>query len=105
MHTEFNFTVEAKVFQGTLAMTQPRILAAMLFLPMFNRQFLPGPLRYAVGACLRLIVVPSLRRSMPRWISAGPAAGAAGQRRAMVGMFLDWLAALPFWIFGPSASS
>ena len=51
MHTEFNF-VEAKVFLGTLAMTQPRILAAMLFLPMFNRQFLPGPLRYAVGACL-----------------------------------------------------
>ena len=94
----FNF-VEAKVFLGTLAMTQPRILAAMLFLPMFNRQFLPGPLRYAVGACLRLIVVPQLAPQYAALDIGWPRLLALLAKEAMVGMFLGWLAALPFWIF------
>ncbi|AEE67494.1 type III secretion protein [Bordetella pertussis] len=98
MHTEFNF-VEAKVFLGTLAMTQPRILTAMLFLPMFNRQFLPGPLRYAVGACLGLIVVPQLAPQYAALDIDWPRLLALLAKEAMVGMFLGWLAALPFWIF------
>ncbi|HBO9374432.1 TPA: EscT/YscT/HrcT family type III secretion system export apparatus protein, partial [Pseudomonas aeruginosa] len=44
MTSGINF-VEAKVFLGTLALTQPRILALCAMLPLFNRQLLPGMLR------------------------------------------------------------
>ncbi|MBV7485192.1 type III secretion system export apparatus subunit SctT [Bordetella sp. BOR01] len=90
---------EAKIFLGTLALTQPRILAMCLMLPLFNRQLLPGLLRYAIGAAMGLILVPALA---PRyaaidlgWIELVLLVA----KEVFVGLVLGFLVAIPFWIF------
>ena len=90
---------EAKVFLGTLAMTQPRILAMCLMLPLFNPQILPGMLRYAVGAALGLVMVPAL---LPAYAAAQPDAVQLVlivAKEVLVGMAMGFMVAIPFWVF------
>ena len=51
---------EAKAFIGTLALTQPRILAMFIALPLFDTQLVPGLLRFSVAAALGVVMVPAL---------------------------------------------
>ncbi|KAB0614671.1 type III secretion system export apparatus subunit SctT [Castellaniella defragrans] len=92
-------TAEIHVFLGSWALTQPRLLALCGMLPLFNRQLLPGLLRYALCAALGLVLVPMV---MPRY--AGLDLGAAGllllvAKEVFVGLVLGFMVALPFWIF------
>ncbi|NMK50026.1 type III secretion system export apparatus subunit SctT [Achromobacter sp. Bel] len=91
--------VEAKVFLGTLALTQPRILALCVMLPLFSRQLLPGMLRYALGAAIGIILVPALA---PRY--AVMDLGVIDVvllvvKEVFIGMVMGFLVAIPFWIF------
>ncbi len=91
--------VEAKLFLGTLAMTQPRILALCLMLPIFNRQLLPGMLRYAVSAAIGLILVPALA---PAYAAAQPdtlTLVLLVAKEVFIGLVMGFLVAIPFWIF------
>ena len=45
---------EAKSFIGTLALTQPRILAMFIVLPLFNSQLVPGLIRFGIAGALGL---------------------------------------------------
>ena len=91
--------VEAKVFLGALALSQPRILAMCLMLPIFNQQLLPGMLRYGMAAALGLVLVPML----------APAYAAADLgtlelvglivKEVFIGLVMGFLVAMPFWIF------
>lgn len=91
--------VEAKTFLGTLALTQPRILAMCLMLPLFNRQILPGLLRYAVAAVIGLVLVPMLQ---PRYaevdVSLVELIAIIG-KEVFIGLVMGFLVAIPFWIF------
>lgn len=51
---------EAHSFITTLALTQPRILAMFIALPLFNAQIIPGLLRFAVASTIGLVMVPAL---------------------------------------------
>src|SRR6218665_1090026 len=90
---------EAKAFIGTLALTQPRILAMFIALPLFNTQLVPGLLRFSVAAALGVVMVPAL--------SAEVAVADLGAlqllllvlKEAFVGFVIGYLAAIPFWIF------
>jgi len=90
---------EANVFLGSLALSQPRILAMCAMLPLFSRQMLPGMLRYSVCAALGLVLVPMLA---PRYVQLD--LGALDilllmAKEIFVGLVLGFLVALPFWIF------
>ncbi|OZI46656.1 type III secretion system export apparatus subunit SctT [Bordetella genomosp. 5] len=90
---------EAKIFLGTLALTQPRILALCVMLPIFSRQSMPGMLRYAVAAAIGLIIVPVL---MPRYAAFDPSwidLVLLVAKEVFVGLVLGFLVAIPFWIF------
>lgn len=92
---------EAVSFIKTLAVTQPRILAMFIALPLFNAQLIPGMLRIAVAGALGLVMVPAL----------APTVGAAAAtldpamllllmlKEAFIGFVIGYLAAMPFWIF------
>ena len=92
---------QATAFIKTLALTQPRLLAMFIALPLFNAQLIPGMLRFAVAGALGLILVPVLAPQV--------AATAAGLhplalvllmlKEAFIGFVIGYLAALPFWIF------
>lgn len=90
---------EANTFLATLALTQPRILALCAMLPLFNRQLLPGLLRYAVGAAMGLILVPALAPGYAAadftWIDIILLV----VKEVFVGLVLGFLVAIPFWIF------
>jgi type III secretion protein T len=90
---------QANVFIGTLALTQPRILALFAMLPLFARQLLPGMLRYAVATGLALVLVPMLA---PRYAELD--LGAVDVllmmvKEVFVGIVMGFLVAIPFWIF------
>jgi len=87
-------------FVKALALTQPRVLAMFIALPLFNVQLIPGLLRFGIAAALGLVMVPAL----------APMAGAASEldavvllllmlKEAFVGFIIGYLAAIPFWIF------
>jgi type III secretion protein T len=91
--------VEAKVFLGTLALTQPLILALCVMLPLFNRQLLPGMLRYALGAAIGIILVPALA---PRYAVIDMSVFDVVLlvvKEVFIGMVMGFLVAIPFWIF------
>lgn len=90
---------EGNVFLATLVMTQPRILAACVLLPVFNPQTLPGMLRYAVCIAIGLVLVPALA---PQYLASN--VHGAGwlliiAKEAFIGLALGFLFAIPFWVF------
>ena len=52
---------EAKSFIGTLALTQPRILAMFIVLPLFNSQLVPGLIRFGIAGALGLCAAPAIQ--------------------------------------------
>ncbi|WP_159910938.1 type III secretion system export apparatus subunit SctT [Pantoea sp. 18069] len=92
---------EATSFIKTLALTQPRILAMFIALPLFNAQLIPGMLRYAVAGALGLVMVPALAPM----VSAAAATLDPAMlvllmlKEAFIGFVIGYLAAIPFWIF------
>lgn len=91
--------VELKQFLGTLALTQPRILAMFVMLPIFNRQILPGMLRYAVAASMGLIVVPFLQPQYAVMSVSTVELILIISKEVFIGVVLGFLVAIPFWIF------
>ena len=90
---------EINVFLGAWALTQPRLLAMCAMLPLFNRQLLPGLLRYGICAALGLVLVPMV---MPRYaeLDLGTAALLLLiAKEVFIGLVMGYLVALPFWIF------
>lgn len=93
------FYAEVQVFLGAWALTQPRLLAMCGMLPLFNRQLLPGLLRYGICAGLGLVLVPMV---MPRYAELD--LGTVELlllivKEVFIGLVLGFLVAIPFWIF------
>lgn len=96
---EATIYTQAKAFLLALAHTQPRILAMFAPIPLFNRQLLPGLLRYSVAAALGALVAPTL---MPQMTVADVNATQLlllMVKEAFVGLVLGYLIAIPFWAF------
>lgn len=97
--TDAQLYTETKAFLMALAYTQPRIIAMFIALPIFNRDLVPGMLRYAIAAALGTLAAPLL---MPAVTTAD--LGAATillllAKEAFIGLVLGLLVAIPFWAF------
>ncbi len=90
---------EAKAFIGALALTQPRILAMFLVLPIFNTQLVPGLLRFSVAAVLGVVMVPVVSSQLSLVELQAPALVLLIVKEAFIGFVIGYLAAIPFWIF------
>ncbi len=90
---------EVQMFLGSLALSQPRILAMCGMLPLFNRQLLPGLVRYSVCAALGLVLVPMLAPSYAALDLGTIALLLLMVKEVFVGLVLGFLVAIPFWIF------
>lgn len=85
-------------FLLALAWTQPRTLAMLSVLPLFNVQLVPGMLRLGVAAGLGLVVAPTLVPALHREMASGLLVGILF-KEALVGFALGFLMAIPFWAF------
>jgi len=90
---------EAVSFVKTLALTQPRILAMFIALPLFNAQIIPGMLRFAVAGALGLVMVPVLAPTVAASTLDPGMLVLLMLKEAFVGFVIGYLAAIPFWIF------
>lgn len=91
--------LDARAFLLALAFALPRVLGMFVAIPIFNRQLMPGMVRYAVAVALVVLVAPAL---MPQ-VAAGELAGALVllilAKEAFIGLVLGLLVAIPFWAF------
>ena len=90
---------EAKSFIGTLALTQPRILAMFIVLPLFNSQLVPGLIRFGIAAALGLMAMPVIQADVSNLHLSVGAVMLLIMKEAFVGFVIGFLAAIPFWTF------
>lgn len=90
---------EAKAFIGALALTQPRILAMFIVLPIFNSQLVPGMLRFSLAASMGVIMVPVVSAQISFVELQAPTLALLILKEAFIGFVIGYLAAIPFWIF------
>ncbi|AVO50575.1 EscT/YscT/HrcT family type III secretion system export apparatus protein [Melaminivora suipulveris] len=90
---------QAQSFIATLALTQPRILAMFLVLPLFNSQLIPGLVRFAIAAALGVVMVPALQGQVAARDWGAATLLATITKEAFIGFVIGYLAAIPFWIF------
>ena len=92
---------QAKSFVTALALTQPRVLAMFIALPLFNFQLIPGLLRWSVAGAIGLLMVPVMQAQLvTQPLEIAPVVLMLYiLKEAFVGFVLGLLAALPFWIF------
>jgi type III secretion protein T len=90
---------EAKTFIGTLALTQPRILAMFIVLPLFNTQLVPGLLRISVAVSLGIVMVPALSGQIAVAELHAAQLLLLIMKEAFIGFVIGYIAAIPFWIF------
>lgn len=91
---------DARTYILALSLTQPRILAMFMVLPLFNTQLIPGIVRFAIAATLGLMAMPVITGQMAAIDTTSPAFWMLLiVKEAFVGFVLGFMVAIPFWIF------
>ena len=89
---------ELRSFAAAWGLTQPRILAMFIAVPLFARQLLPGPLRFGLAAGLGLLAAPPLIGQIAQ-VPQGLGLAMLVTKEAGLGFVLGFVLALPFWAF------
>jgi type III secretion protein T len=89
---------ELRSFVAALGLTQPRILAMFIALPIFARQLLPGLLRFGLAVGLGLLAAPPLVAQLGA-LPEGIGLAALILKETALGFVLGFLLAVPFWAF------
>nr|WP_028605253.1 type III secretion system export apparatus subunit SctT [Ottowia thiooxydans] len=91
---------DARVYILALSMTQPRILAMFIVLPIFNSQLIPGLVRFAISGALGLVAMPVVAEQMVVMQSTSPAFWIlVVVKEVFIGFVMGFIVAIPFWIF------
>lgn len=91
---------ELKGFLRALVLSQPRILAMFIALPIFNSQLVPGMLRYGLAGAFGIVAVPLVQSQLVGVSLDTPMAWALVLlKEAFIGFVLGFMVAIPFWIF------
>lgn len=93
-----------KQFLWAWAQTQPRMLATLAMLPLFNQQLVPNLLRFAIAAAFGLLATPALLGDAPGAGLGTPlplplALLVLVTKEVFVGFVLGYCFAIPFWLF------
>ncbi|MBW7899933.1 MAG: type III secretion system export apparatus subunit SctT [Rhodocyclaceae bacterium] len=97
--TDAALYLDARAFLGALALALPRVMGMFAVLPIFNRQIMPGMMRYAVAAALAALAAPALMPQVAGSELSAPMVLLILAKEAFVGFVLGFLVAIPFWAF------
>lgn len=89
---------ELRAFATAWGLTQPRILALFVALPLFARALMPGLLRFGLAGGLGLLAAPPLLAQLDQ-VPQGLALALWVTKEAALGFALGLVLALPFWAF------
>lgn len=90
---------QTKTFLMALAYTQPRILAMFALLPIFNKQVVPGLLRFSIAAAIGALAAPLLMPAITASDFSGAQILLIIAKEAFIGLVMGYLIAIPFWAF------
>lgn len=90
---------QTKAFLIAVVCTQPRILAMFIAIPIFNRQIMPGMLRYSIAVGIGLLVAPKLAPTLNMVNLSALQVIMLVVKEAFVGFVIGYLLAIPFWAF------
>jgi len=90
---------EIKSFLWAWAFTQPRLLAMITLLPVFNQQLIPSLLRYAIAGAFGLFAAPLVLSTFPTQEISAVTLLAVVVKEAFVGFVMGYFFAIPFWLF------
>lgn len=90
---------ELRSLIAALALTQPRIWALFLVLPVFNSQIIPGLLRASLAGVLGLVMLPVMGAQVAALQPDAASLAALIAKEAFVGFVMGYLVALVFWMF------
>jgi len=90
---------EVKAFLWAWAFTQPRLLAMLTLLPIFNQQMVPSLLRYAISGAFGLLAAPVVLATFPTQEIGVLNLLAVVVKEAFVGFVMGYFFAIPFWMF------
>lgn len=90
---------QTRAFLLALAYTQPRILAMFIAIPIFNRQLMPGMLRFSIAVAAGVMVAPALVPQLSLTELNGAQILLLLVKEAFVGFVLGFFIAIPFWAF------
>lgn len=91
--------LELKNWFWALIMSQPRIIAMMITLPIFNQEILPSMLRFSISVCLGLFLVPILLPSVNQFTATGPLIILILIKESFLGFVFGYFFAVAFWLF------
>ena len=89
---------ELRSFAAAWGLTQPRILALFIAVPLFARQTMPGMLRFGLAGGLGLLAAPPLLAHVAQ-VPDGLGLMLLVSKEAALGFVLGFVLALPFWAF------
>ncbi len=90
---------QMKAFLLAMVWTQPRILAMFIAIPIFNRQIMPGMLRFSIAAGIGALVAPGLMPTLAMADLDALQIVLLVAKEAFIGFTLGYLIAIPFWAF------
>ena len=91
---------DARTYILALSLTQPRILAMFIAIPLFNAQLVPGLVRFAIAGTLGLMAMPMVLDQLAVLDTTTPAFWMLViAKEVFVGFVMGLIVALPFWIF------
>ena len=90
--------VELRSMVAALGLTQPRILAMFIALPIFASQLLPGLLRLGLAVGIGVLAAPPLVAQLPQ-LPQGVGLVGLLCKEAALGFAIGYLLAIPFWAF------
>jgi type III secretion protein T len=97
--SDAEFYEQASSYLMALAYTQPRILGMFVAVPIFNRQLVPGMLRFAVAAVFGAFAAPQLVPVLATTDFSTLQIVMLLLKEAFIGFTLGLLIAIPFWAF------
>ena len=97
--SDADFYSQTKSFLIALAFTQPRILAMFVAIPIFNRQIIPGMLRFSIAAAFGALAAPKLIPAINVMDIGMMELLMLIMKEAFVGFVIGYLIAIPFWAF------
>lgn len=90
---------QASTFLMALAYTQPRILGLFAAVPIFNRQLIPGMLRFSIAAALGALAAPKLVPVLATTDFSTLQVLMLVLKEVFIGFVMGYLIAIPFWAF------
>lgn len=97
--TDAEYYNQTANFLMALALTQPRILAMFVAIPVFNRQIVPGMLRFGIAAGLGLLAAPKLIPEISVLDISAMEVLMLIVKEVFIGFVMGYLIAIPFWAF------